>query len=481
MRLSERRWIVSGGLTPEWSWVCRRRSAEALARLERVERSFSRLAPEPLRRGRYLAGMRYFLARRSPERERLLSHPALDYWLFLWDKHFSLPCDPETWSLQFGLFQGFPARLALLEGQARRFDGILDSEAHWHLYGSPLFIEFPRALALGPVAVRTSASALEVRGPGGLRGRFPRAGLLDGAEPLRLESGGVVLRRHPGILPALSVERCGFLTVQGVVMHGLARPRAGEARDFAEVLRGALAHISERDPALYAEMTDMTRVLIPLVNPRRYGSVSSSYVNLRGAICLSHSTDPLLQAETLIHEFCHQKMNQLLAVDPLLLPGQMGQVFYSPWRSDARRLRGLILGAHAFLNVSQYLLRALSREDYPLRRRIAVMCNVARRLFEVDAALRTACGYAGLTEFGRRFVLGMVRELSVLFHAAQWFPPALIREARQACSAHRRDYALPLTGFHKPRGAVPAVRHIPFGRRRVIRRSLPPSPRGAGR
>lgn len=477
MKLEERRWIAAGGLTQEWSWVCRRRSEEALARLGRVERSFSRRAPEPLRRGRTLEGLRYFLGRSSPERERLLGHPALDYWLFLWDKHFSLPCDLKTWSLQFGLFQGFPALLALLEGRSRDFEGILDPEGHWHLYGSPFFLEFPKDLALSPVAVRAGAAGLEVRAAGGLRGRFLRERLLDGAGPLRLESGGVVLRRQPGVLPGLSVECCGLLTVQGVVMHGLASPRAGEIRDFAEVLRVSMAHIEERDPALHAEMRDMTRVLVPLVNPRRYGSVSSSYVNMRGAICLSHSTDSLLQAETLIHEFCHQKMNQLLAVDPILLPGQTGQVFYSPWRPDARRLRGLVLGAHAFLNVSQYLLRSLSREDYPLRRRIAVMCNVARRLFEVEAALRTACGYAGFTEFGRRFVLGMVREVGLLFHAAQWFPPALIREARQACEAHRREYALPLTGFHKPGGAAPAIRHIPFGRRRVIRRSLP-SPAG---
>ena len=178
---------------------------------------------------------------------------------------------------------------------------------------------------------------------------------------------------------------------------------------------------------------------------------------------MSHAADPLLQAETLIHEFCHQKMNQLLLAEPILLPGQAGQVFYSPWRKDPRRLRGLILGAHAFLNVARYLERSLSREHYGARMRIAVMTNVARRLFEVQSALATVAAYAELTDFGRRFLLGMLRETAGLFHAAQWYPALLMREAEREFLAHRRRHGLAWTGFHRDPKFEPRVKTLAFG------------------
>lgn len=471
MRLNEKMWIFSGGMTPEWADISARRVDRALSDLRGIVRKFRREAPESARRTLFLRGMSYFLNHRSPLRDRLVSHPGFDYWLYLWEKHFSMPCEERDWGLQFGLFQGFAVLLAVLTHEAGQFDLVLDPDAHLHFYGSPVFLEFPKDMALNSVRITVRGSWIGVNAPRGISFRFPREFILNSRPEIR-RFGPVSLRRGMEVVPGLTVECCGFLLTHGVVMHGLAQPGVKQRGDFAGVLKIALTHVEERDPALHAEMTDLVRVLIPLDNPVTYGSVSSSYVNLRGAICLSHSWDPLLQAETLIHEFCHQKMNQLLLADPILVPGQSGQAFYSPWRPDARRLRGLILGAHAFLNVSAYLMKSLERENYALRSKIAIMSNVARRLFEVEGALRSACAYGEFTEFGRRFVLGMSRELAGLFHAAQWFPPALIKEARGLTDRHRREHALPLTGIHKTPGFLGKVHPVPFGQKRIIRRRL---------
>jgi hypothetical protein len=209
-------------------------------------------------------------------------------------------------------------------------------------------------------------------------------------------------------------------------------------------------------------MRDMLFALVPLKNPIEHGSVSSSYVNLRGAIALSHSEDPILQAETLIHEFCHQKMNQLLVVDAVLLPGQSGQVFYSPWRADARRLRGLMLGAHAFLNVARYLATSLAREEFPDAQKIELMVNVALRLNQVESALKALTGYGSFTEFGRRFVMGMWSEVEILRHSVLWFPPALLKEQADVAAEHRAKHALGDTGFHKSAELVDKVRRAAF-------------------
>ncbi|MBI5629704.1 MAG: hypothetical protein HY921_02335 [Elusimicrobia bacterium] len=437
MRLNEKSWIYGGGITPEWKWIFRRRTREALAGLKAAAKDYPRRAPPAAFKRAYLRGLSYVIESSGPERDAILSHPALDYWLFLWDKHFAAaPRGPEDWSLHFGLFQGFAAALALKRGASLRLEGLVDPSGRLALYGSPLRLDYPAS-----AAGKTVPLAL---GKG------------------RLEAGGKTARPCEEILPGIEFEDRAWLIAHGVTMHGLAHPE-GEARErFCAALRKALSDMEARAPGLFGEFRDMVRVIIPLENSMGFGSVSSSYVNLRGAICLSHSGDPLLQAETLIHEFCHQKINQLLVAEPLLLPGQGGQVFYSPWRPDARRLRGLLLGAHAFLNVAGYLLSAVSNTSYREKASVDSMLNVAQRLFQVETALRSLAFYGAFTEFGREFLLGMWRELGFLFHGMQWFPPALVDEARENCLKHRKEHSLFDTGFHKSAEFEDKVGRAPF-------------------
>ena len=433
--LDERRWIFGGGLSPEWDWVVRRRRELALAELARIEKDYLERAPAGVRARRYAAGLRYFLRTRSPERDRLAVHPCFDYWLDLHARHFSAPVQESDWHLQFGMFQSFPAALAMSRGDRLELDATADPDGRFFLYGTPRFLQ------AGPSAPLT----LKVAG-----GR-----LSSGSRPARLES---LVEAVPGIV----ADDRGWLMVHGVTMHGLVSLNDKERARFAAVLGEAFCDLAGRDPGLYAEMRDLLFCLVPLKNPVDYGSVSSSYVNLRGLIALSHAEDRILQAETLIHEFCHQKMNQLLVVDAILLPGQSGQVFYSPWRPDARRLRGLLLGAHAFLNVARYVATSLSREEFPAEQKIELMVNVALRLNQVEAALKGLTGYGSFTEFGRRFVMGMWSELEVLRHAVLWFPAGLLKEQAAAAAAHRKKYALGDTGFYKDASLVDKVRRTAF-------------------
>lgn len=433
--LDERRWIFGGGLSPEWSWVVRRRCELALAGLARIEKSYLKHAPPGVRKRRYAAGLRYFLKTKGPERDRLAVHPCFDYWLDLHARHFNAPVQDSDWHLQFGIFQGFPASLAIARGDRLELDATSDPDGRFFLYGTPKYFQTDPQAAL---SLRTVGGHLE------------------------LNKSRIELKSLNEAVAGIVADDRGWLMVHGVTMHGLVRLDAKERARFAQVLQQAFHDLAERDPGLHAEMRDMLFSLVPLKNPVDYGSVSSSYVNLRGLIALSHAEDPILQAETLIHEFCHQKMNQLLVVDAILLPGQNGQVFYSPWRPDARRLRGLLLGAHAFLNVARYVSTSLAREKFPDEQNIELMVNVALRLNQVEAALKALTGYGTFTEFGRRFVLGMWSELEILRHSILWFPAALLKEQAAVAAEHRRQYALGDTGFYKSAEHVDKVRRTAF-------------------
>jgi hypothetical protein len=155
-------------------------------------------------------------------------------------------------------------------------------------------------------------------------------------------------------------------------------------------------------------------------------------------------------------------MNQLLEVDPLLEPGQGGQVFYSPWRADARRLRGLLLGAHAFLNVASLLLDAIATSSFRKKELVDVMLNVAIRALQVEEGMRAVDHYADLTPFGREFVAAMRHELARVHQGCLWFPKPLMKEAAKTAAAHRAKHALGNTSLHRAADFEDKVKRAPF-------------------
>ncbi|MDE2038603.1 MAG: hypothetical protein KGO96_03695 [Elusimicrobia bacterium] len=430
-KLTARRWIYGGGLSPEWRAVARLRSAEALSRLSALR------AKARGRNGDGAEAIGYLLSKDDPRRERLLVHPAFDYWLWAASGR-----EPER---LFDCVQGFAAWLACLRGESLKLGARLDAQARLNLYGGPVFLSFPRRRA--GQSLRLSAQ------DGGLRLSLSGAEVVVAKKLLLRAAGGGAaavgearLGRNPELAGGLMVERSSRLVLDLVrqvdPLAGRGLPR------FLGPLEEALRDIREIDPPLCEELLDAVRMIVPLRNPDGHDSVSSSFGNLRGAICLSASRDPLLQAETLIHEFCHQKLYRLLAADPVLRPGQGGKVFYSPWRRDPRRLWGALLGAHAFLNVARYLLGLLERDRLRGERREKATGAVALRLFQIEDALRTLQFYGVFTEFGAELLDGMWRELGLLWHAAQWFDPEIVEVQRQRCAEHRAKHALGATGCH---------------------------------
>lgn len=448
MRLDETRWVLGGGKTAEWAWVHKRRRDDALRALGAAEKSLRADAPAPVKALGFAPALAFL--KKTPATDRTIAHPAFDYWLFLRDAHFAAAAPVEDWTLQFGLAGGFAAASALALRRPLSCGATLDPDGRLYLHGTPWYLDFP-GRGRAPVKLTVKNGVLRVAGEG-----------IEAAFSVKDTRPEGATRRLDEVRPGIVVDDRGWLQVHGVTMHGLTRLDDAERARFTAVLRTALADMAERDPALHAEMTDLLTVVTPLKNSMDHGSVSSSYANLRGLIALSHSEDPLLQAETLIHEFCHMKMNQLLAADPVIEPGQSGQVYYSPWRKDARRLRGLLLGAHAFLNVARYLSRSLAREERSEAEEIEVMVNVSRRVLQVSDALRGVTEHASLTEFGRRFVMEMWRELGLVRHATLWYPPALLAEQAAECAAHRAAHALNDTALHRDAAVVDKIPRVAF-------------------
>jgi len=419
MAFNERLWLFGRGITPEWEAVKLDRISKSIRRLKIITESAHNWKITA-RDKQHLNGIKKFILSRSPLRNILITHPCFDHWLHLWS-----------------LSRTRSTQLEMKFGKEIVFSASTDLNGRFYFYGTPYYLQLPGNKFPAIFKIRLQNKNV----------------LLDIENGERISTR---LSRISEIIPGICTDSSNWLLTCDIAQQDLATLKGNHKDKFIFTLKSALADIEKKEPSLYAEMLEMLHTIIPLTSPSSDISVSSSYSTLRGAIALSPSEDILIQAETLIHEHCHQKINQLLPLEPMLLHGQSSRIFYSPWRTDARHLRGILLGAHAFLNVARYLAKTIKTDAIPKEKRFYIMSMMARRIFQTQDALQTLSYYGSFTEFGRRFLLGCWKELGVLRQGIERYPADILKEQKKYCANHRKAYALPGLGIHKgvPRGNV---------------------------
>jgi HEXXH motif-containing protein len=129
----------------------------------------------------------------------------------------------------------------------------------------------------------------------------------------------------------------------------------------------------------------------------------------QGMVLVS-AENPLGLADLLVHELSHIRLNLLLEFDPLFRDREPERRHASPWRPDPRPLLGLVLGAHAFLNICHYYRRASQ---------LAESCKLAVALFErqrkkVQTAWDATKPFIEPTALGQLFFTELEREVQAL-------------------------------------------------------------------
>lgn len=128
-------------------------------------------------------------------------------------------------------------------------------------------------------------------------------------------------------------------------------------------LRDALDRVERHLPLLRLELDLVVSCFVPVgTDPERH--VSASYREALGLVYLSLHPDPLTMTEAVVHEAQHQKLNAVLASDPLL-ENDPDERYPSPVRPDPRPIFGVLLAVHAFVPVA-VLYAAMRSGDDPL-------------------------------------------------------------------------------------------------------------------
>jgi HEXXH motif-containing protein len=132
---------------------------------------------------------------------------------------------------------------------------------------------------------------------------------------------------------------------------------------WTRALDDALALIEAHLPELFAELSLVMQTLVPVGHdPEQH--LSASYAEAIGTAYLSLHPDPITMAEALIHEFSHNKLNALWALDGVL-ENAFSPLFASPVRPDPRPLHGVLLAVHAFVPVAR-LYEKMLEARHPL-------------------------------------------------------------------------------------------------------------------
>ncbi len=359
----------------------------------------------------------------------LLRHPSLHGWLFA-----AVRAGRETSPAELEILSqagAFAAGLARLLGRKLEVSVPLDRRGHLHLYGTRTYLDFGPRRAGEPRVLSIQAKGLSVRGVG----RLPLKNL-----PV-VGSGTEVSDCDPVLIFPLAESR-------GLYDHALAEMSSKQMARFVSTLREGFSRAEEADPEMGRSLFNTIGALVPLArkDPRRH--VSSTFSHLRGAVFLCHDDNPLLQAETLVHEASHNQLHTLQELGPLFESGDKDQIYYSPWRTDPRALPGILLGAHAFLAVAR-LMSAAAAKTLGAAERRGHLESAAYRCLQVETALNAVRRHARLTELGGRLMAGLERELAGVLKTLPPRPGGIWGAAGEAADPHRLRHMKPGTCLHK--------------------------------
>ncbi|MEY9874199.1 HEXXH motif-containing protein [Streptacidiphilus sp. MAP12-33] len=186
-----------------------------------------------------------------------------------------------------------------------------------------------------------------------------------------------------------------------------------ELASWAYSLGRAWKLLGTHHPARAAVCGALLHALVPLVQagPRS----SSTARELLGAVALSWTDDPLLLADSLVHEVSHLALGGLTGLVDLHDPEDEGR-YQVGWRPDPRPIGAVLQGLYAHVQVVDFWQR--QRGLLPPGEAARADLAYARLYPQVIGALRMLADCPALTTTGRRLCAGMA-DL-----AAEWPAPA---------------------------------------------------------
>jgi HEXXH motif-containing protein len=320
---------------------------------------------------------------------------------------------------ELGYFAAFAATAGLLAGRSFRIRlPFRDGVVYLPILGRMSFDGSP-GLAWAQLSSDGGGSAV-LAGPGrrSLRLRLDRRGerIAGWKSASRLRAGS------RGVRLTVILDDCDPLLAG---LGPVSSPSREAVQAWQQGLRQAWQILVREDELLASAVAAGLTTLVPLRQDVEGPPVSAASGWAWGAIALTLPPDPLIFAETLIHEFQHLVLSAVEDIVPLAT-GDGDELFYSPWRDDPRPFSSVLQGAYAFFGVTGFWRQKRHARSPATRQRADA--NFALRRRNVSDALTIVTDSGKLTDTGRAFV-GEMQQRS-----AQWLAdPVPARAENFAC------------------------------------------------
>lgn len=306
-------------------------------------------------------------------------------------------------------FKLFAAGAALLLGADRRF-------------ATPLMLDRPIVIP-GTQLRLSGAGVLALHGieDGALLVGTPRM-----EHPRRLGGENSIERVELRAMPA--VRRGGATIMLGAEVFDLPGMEPADARSTvpndasyqercAPMVELALAAIERHDPELFARMK--LALCAVAMKPRAAGDFQGiSFSDFPGAFIISYVAHPYLIAESMVHEFHHNRLFAIESAVPLVEDTEAGAaLYYSPFRTDPRPIRGLLHGLYVFAAVWRFWDKVSHSAGLePVLRAFAVD-RTFRIAFQLAIACKQLSSHPGLTPDGQAVFAILAREVDDIVRA----------------------------------------------------------------
>lgn len=156
--------------------------------------------------------------------------------------------------------------------------------------------------------------------------------------------------------------------------------------------------------------------LLSLKAERRGSFTSTSHSELPGAFATTPSANAWNMADTLIHEFHHNRLFCLEDQYPIFdtSGGQSPNEgeYYSPWRDDLRPLHGVVHAVYVFTAVTRYWLRVYEETSASAPEHSLACDRILRYSRQLAMGLNILGQFAYLSAFGQEFLVQLRRDLA---------------------------------------------------------------------
>ncbi len=194
-------------------------------------------------------------------------------------------------------------------------------------------------------------------------------------------------------------------------------------------------------PGFMEEINSVIRKIIPFdvsIGMHNSGSFSDAI----GHLLMSYPTEiecpELALLEAIVHEYNHNKLNLILQTEPLIY-NDSREIYYSPYRPDARHIHGIYMGVHALSGAYWVIWNAYSQgiiqlsENWVEKSVLYVLKN--------GVSLQVLDKYSSLTPLGKLILeeIRTVHHECLRFMKSANIRPEIIAHARTSLISHSQD------------------------------------------